>query len=331
MHDEFILIGAPSSAGAFAPGQEKTPILLREAGLLDDLASAGLKVTDHGNLPGYRYRNDPSSPRARNVHVVSRNARRVADSVARILESERKYIVLGGDCTVGAGAIAGATRQTSIRTGIIYLDMHGDLNTPETVEAGALDWMGVAHLLGEEGVNAEFAGFDGRTPVIRNDQIVLLGWDYIGSNSDRERETIIKRGIKVVTLEALKLDPAEAANRAIASLGPVERIIVHFDVDVIDFADCPLAENYRHGEGCTLDQAITALSIITSSKAFSGITITELNPDHGEEDLSTLKHFSKKFTQSLSGQRISLPNAGNRETIGSTERPQDVQSVESRS
>jgi arginase len=210
--------------------------------------------------------------------------------------------VLGGDCTNGAGAIAGATREDDIRTGVIYLDMHGDLNTPESVASGALDWMGVAHLLGEAGTAPEFANFDERNPVLQNEQIVLLGWDYAGSNSDWERETIIRREIKVVRLEELQADPAAAATRALALLGAVDRVVVHFDVDVIDFADCPLSENYRHGEGCTLDQAMAALSVIATKQEFAGITVTELNPDHGEEEFATLKQFSKGFAQALAGQ-----------------------------
>jgi arginase len=301
MNNEFILIGAPSSAGAHAPGQEKAPFLLREAGILGRFAEAGLNVSDSGNLPGFRYKSDPSNPRARNVQVVADNARRVADAVFNVLDDGNRYIVLGGDCTNGAGAIAGATRESKIRTGVIYLDMHGDLNTPESVKSGALDWMGVAHLLGEKGTAPEFANFDARNPVLQNEQIVLLGWDYAGSNSDWERETIIRREIKVVRLEELIADPATAAKRALAMLGTVDRVVVHFDVDVIDFADCPLGESYRHGEGCTLEQAMAAISVISSRQEFAGITVTELNPDHGEEEFATLMQFSKRFAQALAG------------------------------
>lgn len=105
MNTELILIGAPSSAGAHAPGQEKAPFLLREAGILDYFAEAGLGVSDSGYLPGFRYKNDPSNPRARNVQIVADNARRVADTVAKVLNDGKKYIVLGGDCTNGGGPL----------------------------------------------------------------------------------------------------------------------------------------------------------------------------------------------------------------------------------
>ena len=301
MNNEFTLIGAPSSAGAHSPGQEQAPFLLREAGIFECFAEAGLNVSDSGNLPGFRYRNDPSNPRARNVQAVADNARRVADAVVKVLNDGKRYIVLGGDCTNGAGAIAGATRDNAIRTGVVYLDMHGDLNTPESVDAGALDWMGVAHLLGEKGTAPEFANFDGRNPVLQNNQIVLLGWDYEGSNSDWERETIIRRDIKVVSLDELQADPAAAAKKALAYLGSVDRVVVHFDVDVIDFANCPLSENYRHGLGCTLDEAMAVLSVLASLYEFAGVTVTELNPYHGEEEFATLKLFSKRFAQAMAG------------------------------
>jgi arginase len=301
MKNQINLIGAPSSAGAHAPGQEKAPALLRQAGILEVFSDVGLQVQDMGDLPGFRYRHDPGSPRARNIKDVVTNARRVADFVGETLGNGGKYIVLGGDCTNGVGAIAGATRDNNIRTGVIYLDMHGDLNTPETVASGALDWMGVAHLLGADGCVPEYANLDDRCPVLQNDQIVLLGWDYDGSNSDAEREAIIRRKLDVVFLDELQANPTAAAKRAMQLLGPVDRIVVHFDVDVIDFAECPLGENYRHGEGCTLAQAMTALSTIASTPEYAGVTVAQLNPDHGEEDLATLKLFSIAFTEALAG------------------------------
>jgi len=302
MKNNFKLIGAPSSAGAHAPGQEKAPSELRKAGLIQDLTQAGLNVEDCGDLPGYRYCSDPDSPKARNLDKVVKNAARVMEFVTSTVESGAKYIVIGGDCTNGVGAITGVMRNKSKRTGVIYLDMHGDLNTPETVDSGALDWMGVAHMLGAEGTVKAFAELDGYSPVLQNEQIVLLGWDYQGSNSDSEREAIIRRRINVVFLDELKKDPVAAAQKAIQMLGETDQIVVHFDVDVIDFADCPLSENYRHGEGCSLDDAKIALSEIARTSEFLGVTVAQLNPDHGEAEQLTLKQFSKAFASAVAGQ-----------------------------
>ncbi len=299
MPKQITLIGAPSSVAAHAPGQEKAPAMLREAGLLADMKVAGIEVKDTGDLPGFRYHADPANPRARNVAQVVENARNVADAVARAINNGETYLVLGGDCTNGVGAVAGATRDAGKRVGVIYLDMHGDMNTPETVDSGALDWMGVAHMLGMEGTVPEFANLDGRSPMLQNDQIVFLGWDFVGANSDSEREAMIRRRMKVVFLDELQADPAAAARRALDLLGPVDRLVVHFDVDVIDFAECPLGENYRHGEGATLAQATDALAALAATDAFAGVTVAQLNPDHGEENMATLKRFSKALASAL--------------------------------
>lgn len=299
MPKKITLIGAPSSIAAHAPGQEKAPAMLREAGLLADMKAAGVEVKDTGDLPGFRYHADPANPRARNVAQVVENARNVADAVARAINNGETYLVLGGDCTNGVGAVAGATRDAGKRVGVIYLDMHGDMNTPETVDSGALDWMGVAHMLGMEGTVPEFANMDGRSPMLQNDQIVFLGWDFVGANSDSEREAMIRRRMKVVFLDELQADPAAAARRALDLLGPVDRLVVHFDVDVIDFAECPLGENYRHGEGATLAQATDALAALAATDAFAGVTVAQLNPDHGEENMATLKRFSKALASAL--------------------------------
>ncbi len=300
MTRQITLIGAPSSIAAHAPGQEKTPKLLREAGLLQDMKSAGIKVKDTGDLPGFRYHQDPASPLARNISKIVENAKNVTEAVSKAVENGETYLVLGGDCTNGVGAIAGATRDQDIRTGVIYLDMHGDMNTPKTVDSGALDWMGVAHMLGMEGTVEAFANLDGRTPLLQNDQIVFLGWDFEGSNSNAEREAMIRRRMNVVFLDELQTDPKAAAKRALELLGPIDRLVVHFDVDVIDFAECPLSENYRHGQGCRLDQAMAAIKVLASSQGFAGVTIAQINPDHGDAELATLKQFSKALAGALS-------------------------------
>jgi arginase family enzyme len=64
---------------------------------------------------------------------------------------------LGGDCTVGVGTVAGALAAGGAPPGLVYFDMHADLNTPETVETGTLDWMGMAHMLGLPGTVPELA------------------------------------------------------------------------------------------------------------------------------------------------------------------------------
>jgi len=129
--------------------------------------------------------------------------------------------------------------------------------------------------------------------------VVFLGWDYAGSNSDGERETMIRRRLRAVFLDELRAAPKTAAKKALALLGPVDRFLVHFDVDVIDFSDCPLGENYRHGEGARLDEAMAALGTLARAPGFAGVTVAQLNPDHGETEQASLIRFARGLARAL--------------------------------
>ena len=103
------IVGAPTSAGAYAPGQEEGPRALRAAGLLERLQAAGLRVTDAGDVDGFRWRPDPDDPRAANAPPSWRAAAQVAERVAAAAPEDR-VLVLGGDCTTGVGTVAGPAR-----------------------------------------------------------------------------------------------------------------------------------------------------------------------------------------------------------------------------
>jgi arginase len=102
------VLGAPSSAGAYAPGQEDAPAALRDAGLIDGLRDAGLEVRDRGDLPRFRWQPDRTDPAAQNLAEVVATAERTRDAVAAAIERGEFALVLGGDCTVGLGTVAGS-------------------------------------------------------------------------------------------------------------------------------------------------------------------------------------------------------------------------------
>src|SRR4029077_12696702 len=106
-----------------------------------------------------------------------------------------------------------------------------------------LDWMGVAHMLAVDGVRPELRDAGPRPPLLDPANIVVLGHED-GQATVWERETIGRLGVICVPAEALRADPAAAAAAAVAALpGACSRILVHFDVDVVDFVDAPLSEN----------------------------------------------------------------------------------------
>jgi arginase len=291
------VIGVPSSAGAYAPGQEKAPRALRDAGLLAGLKAAGLAVVDYGDAEIWRWRPDRGRPYAQNLDAVVACASETAERVRAALAAGEVALVLGGDCTVGLGTVAGHLPGEG-RLGLVYLDMHGDLNTPDSVPDGALDWMGVAHMLGEDDALPELCAFGPRTPLLDDDQIVLLA-HRSDQSTPRELETIERRRLARVPMAAVAAAPAAAAGEALAALAACDRLAVHFDVDCIDFTVAPLSENTGRNIGLTQDAAFAALAAVLLDSRVSALTITELNPDHGADDGSTLAAFVDRLVAAL--------------------------------
>jgi arginase len=280
------VIGAPSSAGAYAPGQERAPAALREAGLLDRLRARGVTVDDHGDVPGFRWRVDSEHPRAMNsepaVAVAEAVSKRVADSLA----AGAAVLVLGGDCTVEIGTVAGASSNSN-RVGLVYVDLDADLNTPETTEDGALDWMGVAHLLGLPGTVPALGSLGSRRPMLSADEILLFAIDNI---TPAERAVMDTHGIAAFSCADVSADPAGMARRVVADWAQrFDRLLVHVDVDVLDYLDLPIAEETRRNRGLRFDQLVTALRVLVAAPNWVALTVCEVNPDHGEGDGSTLE------------------------------------------
>jgi arginase len=282
------LIGAPSSAGAYAPGQERAPAALRSAGLLASLRERGISVADRGDVPGFRWQVDRAAPRAMNGARVATIARHVAARVATSLADGAAVLVLGGDCTVEIGTVVGASVGAH-RVGLVYVDLDTDLKTPETTDDGALDWMGVAHLLGLPGTDPVVAGVGARTPILAPDQVLLFAADNI---TDSERWVIDSRGIEVVRLAEVAADATGAARDVVERWASrVDRLVVHVDVDVLDYLELPIAENTRRNRGLAFPALVAALRELVGAPNFVALTVCEVNPDHGALDGSTLRTF----------------------------------------
>jgi arginase len=292
------IIGAPSSAGAYSPGQERAPEALRAAGLLATLTERGIHVVDRGDVPGVRWRVDRANPRAMNAAAAAAVARAVAERVAASLAEDTPVLVVGGDCTVELGTVAGASR-TGGELGLVYVDLDSDLNTPASVTDGALDWMGVAHLLGLADTVPSLADLGPRSPMLRPDQVLLFAND---NATGFERQTIDQLGIIEIPLTQVAADPVGAARGVVEGWARgFERLLVHVDVDVLDFLDLPIAEETRRNRGLRLAQLIAALRVLVASPNWVALTICEVNPDHGELDGSTLRAFNTGLADALSG------------------------------
>jgi arginase len=268
------LIGVPSSAGARQTGQEGAPAALRAAGLLERLRGKGLDVDDLGDLPSVSFRPDPEHPRQQNLALVVDVARQAADRVDQALSSRRLPIVLGGDCSLSLGVIAGLLRHQP-RLGLLYFDGDVDLNTPETTRSGIFDGMVMAHVLGRGA--PQLAEIGPRNPLLSEEDIALFGYDAESGWIDPpELETLERSRMSKYALARVRADAAAAARDALLYLeSRSDAILVHFDVDVMDIpaADVP------HPHGLDAESTFAALRVFVTAPKCTGIVVTELNTE----------------------------------------------------
>ena len=278
------VVAVPSSAGAFAPGQERAPDVFRGGGLERHLSDHGIAVEAWLEVDGFTWRPDRESRRAQHVEEVRRVALETAARVETLLGAGRRALVLGGDCTVGIGSVAGAV-GAGREVALIYLDRHADLNTPQSVPDGALDWMGMSQILDARGAIEPISGAFGARPLLEPSRVVITGaqepiW------TPWEREEAERLGVLRVGFDAICGDPGAAAAKALDLLGDGwDTLLVHFDVDLLDFIDAPYSENVENrNSGPSLEQAAEALGVLCSDPRFAALTVTEVNPAHAASD-----------------------------------------------
>jgi arginase len=269
------LIGVPSSAGAHFRGQEKAPAALRRAGLASSLESAGLDVTDLGDLPVAVCRLSPDERNHQNLAAVVEVCERVATRVAQARAIDALPLIVGGDCTITVGAVAGLLRSTD-NVGLLYMDGSPDLNGPGDSPTGILDSMGLTHLLGEGA--PELSGIGPRSPMLDPTDVVAFAY-HPGSLNPAESRRLARHAIRGFPVAEVNSSVPAAAAKGLAVLAGHDDVLVHFDVDVLEFVGFPAGNIPQYGAGLTIDEATEALRVFAAAPRFAGMVVTEFNPD----------------------------------------------------
>ena len=272
------LIGVPSSAGAHAPGVERGPALLRAAGLAGALAVAGLTAVDAGDLPVSRFAATASSSGARNLPAVLEMVGRVAGAVAEARADGDVAVLLGGDCTLVLGAVAGLREQErASEVGVFYLDGDADLDIPQE-GWGILDSCGVAHLLGDG--DPRLAGLRPDGPLLDAASLVLFGFHPAQLSAGQWRR-FASHGLYGIPVTAIPAGTAgRHAGQVLARLQDKTALLCHLDVDVIGYASFPLADCPRYHGGLSLPDTFDAVAAAAAHPGLACLTLTEVNPDH---------------------------------------------------
>lgn len=273
------VIGAASSAGAYGPGQERAPEVLRRHGLIDALGATGRAVHDVGDVVSLRHRLDPEHPEAGNVPLVRSAIERVAEAVAAAVDRGEDVLVLGGDCTLELGTVVGAGADGS-SVGLVYVDLDGDLNTPATGD-GVLDWMGVAHLLDLPGAVPELAQVGGRTPLLGPEAIFLVG---VANLTAPERQVVEDLRLRIAPLAAVQDDLGAVLAEIAAWAAGFDRVLVHIDIDVLHHPSFPVAHEVRDTPGLTIDQLDDLTQRLRDLPGWAALTLCEVNPDHATDE-----------------------------------------------
>ncbi len=265
-----VIVGSPTALGGHFAGMERTPAELRRRGLAERLAArpglAGVTWRDHGDAP-----NDPGwapdpDPRAKNRSLIGAYLPRLATHVEAGLRADAadaRLLILGGDCTSHAGALAGIRRaRPGIRLGLAWFDAHGDFNTPDTTPSGNVWGMPFAMACGR-GEPDLVAAVDG--PTVRETDAGLFGAQVLDETESR----LLAASPVAVFGAGMLADPAGQA-AVEAWTGAVARRIdawyIAFDLDALDAAG-GWAVAMPEPDGLALETAVTTVRAIAASGA----------------------------------------------------------------
>src|SRR5215468_7585017 len=272
------ILGVPLDLGASRRGVDMGPSAVRVAGLEARLESLGHVVEDGGNvavaIPEQKKEGDPQ---AKYLKEITSTCTKHAAMVLKTLESGKVPLTLGGDHSVAAGTVAGVAefyRRQEKKIGLIWIDAHSGINTPETSPSGNVHGMPLAAILGLG--PAELANIFNFSPKVRPENCVLIGVRDIDA---REKENIKQTGIEVYTMRDIDergmRTVTEEALR-IAGRGTAGYHI-SLDMDWIDPEDAPGVGTPVRG-GASYREAHLAMEIIADHGRMTSFEIVEVNP-----------------------------------------------------
>ncbi len=249
------------------------PSAIRYAGLAERLQRIGIDHEDTGNVPAAeREQTAEGNPRARYLDAILDTCEEIADHVAAIARGGRVPIVLGGDHSVALGTTVGMAKEHG-PGGVLWLDAHGDLNTPETTPSGNVHGMPLAAALGHGGELLSRPGWV--LPAVDPAQVALVG---VRSLDEGERQLIAALDLTVFTMSDIDRRGLDAVlAEAIALVQGAAFVHVSLDLDVIDPQAAPGVGTPVRG-GLSYREAHLALELVAEASAVSSLDVVEVNP-----------------------------------------------------
>jgi arginase len=278
------VIGAPLDLGQGRRGVDMGPSAIRYAGLEERLRAIGYDVVDRGNV---------SAPEPEALSVTDERARYLPEilaacaSLARLVreavEAGARPLVIGGDHSIAIGTLAGLAAAAGQPGGVIWVDAHGDLNTPESSPSGNVHGMPLAAVIGTAG---DAFAHDGLTlPAVDPRRVAIVG---ARSLDKAERELLRRSQARVFTMSDIDRIGIERAVRdALDHVAGPGFVHVSLDLDVLDPEVAPGVGTPVRG-GLTYREAHLALELIAESGLAVSLEVVEANPILDRENTTAL-------------------------------------------
>lgn len=272
------LIGVPLDLGGGRRGVDMGPSALRVAGLAERIAALGHSLVDKGNLsapiPELKGEGDRTKKYAREIGRV---CQKLYQTSLAAFEAGALPLVLGGDHSLAAGSVAAAAehaRRVGKPLGLVWIDAHGDMNTPASSPSGNVHGMPLAALLGPE--PAELSLIGGFSPKVSPENTVLMG---VRNLDEREKDLVRESKVHVFTMKDVdRHGIATVATEAIALASrDTAGVHVSLDMDVCDPSIAPGVGTPVNG-GFNYREAHLIMELIADSGRLISLDIVEVNP-----------------------------------------------------
>ena len=278
MPQKIRIIGVPMDLGQSRRGVDMGPSALRVAGLQSRIKQLNFSVEDIGNIPVRQAEEQPyGEKRAKYLNEIAGTCKDLAEIVQRTLEEGCLPLVLGGDHSTAVGTVSGVAthfRKQEKHIGLLWLDAHGDMNTPESSPSGNIHGMPLAAIIGYG--SPELVELMGFKPKVEARNVAVVGARDLDA---KERRIVKESGIHVFTMRDIDergmRDVMAEALRFVTD--DTDGVAVSLDLDFVDPEDAPGVGTPVRG-GVTYREAHLAMEMIADSESMASLEVVEINP-----------------------------------------------------
>jgi arginase len=279
MHRSHIaIIGAPLDLGSDRRGVDMGPSAMRVANINKRVASLGYEVEDLGNVPVDQPESLPEGPRlAKYLPQIAAACERLGTMVERVADDDKAPLVLGGDHSIAIGTVAGMSRhfrKKKKRMGLLWVDAHADMNTPQTSPSGNIHGMPLACCIGMG--PDELSKLFGFSPKVQPKNVALVGLRDVDI---LERPHVRESGVRAFTMRDIDERGLRAVMEQAIGIASDGTLGFHLSLDM-DFVDpqyAPGVGTVVRG-GATYREAHLAMEMICDSGHLVSMEVVEVNP-----------------------------------------------------